>query len=87
MMKNIGSKEYFELYSEGRVFILDDYKKLITYGIKNSMKSSVQEKGLLEEFKDLADCLHQRKCSLPLEEIINATKISLEVDKQIREKK
>jgi predicted dehydrogenase len=81
------SKEYFELYSEGRVFILDDYKKLITYGIKNSMKSSVQEKGLLEEFKDLADCLHQRKCSLPLEEIINATKISLEVDKQIREKK
>jgi len=50
------------------------------------MKTSKQQKGLLEELQSLAVCLHQRRWPMPLEEIINATKISLEVDKQVREK-
>ena len=77
-------KEYMELYSEGRVFILDDFKKLKTYGIKANMKMRQQNKGHFEELKELASSLHQRRSSVPLEEIINATKISLEVDKQVR---
>ena len=78
------SKEYMELYSEGRAFILDDYKKLKTYGVKADMKMRQQNKGLFEELKNLASSLHQRRSPMPLEEIINATKISLEVDKQVR---
>jgi len=77
-------KEYMELYSEGRVFILDDYKKLRTYGVKADMKMHQQNKGHFEELKSLASSLHQRRSPMPLEEIINATKISLEVNKQIR---
>ena len=77
-------KEYMELYSEGRVFILDDYKRLKSYGVKAHMRAGAQNKGHLEEFKELASCLHQRRWLMPLEEIINATKISLEADKQIR---
>ncbi len=77
-------KEYMELYSEGRVFILDDYKRLRTYGVKADMKMLQQNKGHFEELKSLASSLHQRRSSMPLEEIINATKISLEVDKQVR---
>jgi len=77
-------KEYMEVYSEGRVFILDDYKKLRTYGVKADMKMRQQNKGYFEELKSLASCLHQRRSPMPLEEIINATKISLEVDKQVR---
>ncbi|GAH93304.1 unnamed protein product [marine sediment metagenome] len=77
-------KEYMEVYSEGRVFILDDYKKLKTYGVKADMKMYKQNKGHFEELKSLASCLHQRRSPMPLEEIINATKISLEVDKQVR---
>ena len=80
------SKEYLEIYSEGRVFILDDFKHLRTYGVKAGMKTSSQQKGLLEEFQNLAVCLHQRRWPMPLEEIIQATKISLEVDRQVREK-
>ncbi|MDD3491500.1 MAG: bi-domain-containing oxidoreductase [Candidatus Pacebacteria bacterium] len=80
------SKEYLEVYSEGQVFILDDFKHLRTYGLKAGMKTSKQQKGLLEELQSLAVCLHQRRWPMPLEEIINATKISLEVDKQVREK-
>ena len=77
-------KEYMELYSEGRAFILDDYKRLRTYGVKADMKMRQQNKGHFEELKSLASSLHQRRSSMPLEEIINATKISLEVDKQVR---
>ena len=77
-------KEYMELYSEGRAFILDDYKKLKTYGVKANMKMRQQNKGLFEELKNLASSLHQRRSLMPLEEIINATKISLEVDKKVR---
>ena len=80
------SKEYLEVYSEGQVFVLDDFKSLRTYGLKAGMKTSKQQKGLLEELQSLAVCLHQRRWPMPLEEIINATKISLEVDKQVREK-
>ncbi len=80
------SKEYLEIYSEGQVFVLDDFKSLRTYGLKAGMKTSKQQKGLLEELQSLAVCLHQRRWPMPLEEIINATKISLEVDKQVREK-
>jgi predicted dehydrogenase/threonine dehydrogenase-like Zn-dependent dehydrogenase len=78
-------KEYMELYSEGRVFILDDFKKLKTYGVKADMKIRGQNKGHFEELKELASSLHQRRSSMPLEEIINATKISLEVDKKVRD--
>jgi predicted dehydrogenase/threonine dehydrogenase-like Zn-dependent dehydrogenase len=77
-------KEYMELYSEGRVFVLDDYKKLKTYGVKADMRMYKQNKGFFEELKNLASFLHQKRSPMPLEEIINATKISLEVDKKVR---
>jgi predicted dehydrogenase/threonine dehydrogenase-like Zn-dependent dehydrogenase len=79
------SKEYLELYSEGSTLILDDFKKLSAYGLKTGMKTMNSQKGHLEELEELAKAMHQRKWLIPWEEIEEATRISLEVDKQVRQ--
>ena len=79
------SKEYLELYSEGSTLILDDFKKLSAYGLKTGMKTINSQKGHFEELEELAKAMHQRKWLIPWEEIEEATRISLEVDKQVRQ--
>lgn len=81
------SKEYLELYSEGATFILNDFRKLSTYGLKSGMKTGGNQKGHFEELEELAKSMHQRKWLIPWEEIEEATRISLEVDRQARQKK
>jgi len=52
------SKEYMELYVDGKVLVLDDYRALRVYGA--AMKgwvTSVQDKGHLEELRSFAACL------------------------------
>ena len=80
------SKEYLELYSEGSTLILDDFKKLSAYGLKTGMRTMNSQRGHLEELEELAKAMHQRKWLIPWEEIEEATRISLEVDKQVRQK-
>jgi predicted dehydrogenase len=79
-------KEYLEIYSEGRVLILNDFKELKTFGLREGMKTGRTAKGHLEELKTLGECLKQKKWPIPLEEIIETTKISFEIDRQVREK-
>ena len=79
------SKEYLELYSEGSTLILDDFKKLSVYGLKTGLKTMNSKKGHFEELEELAKAMHQRKWLIPWEEIEEATRISLEVDKQVRQ--
>ncbi|MGC8651384.1 MAG: bi-domain-containing oxidoreductase [Minisyncoccia bacterium] len=79
-------KELLEVYSEGSAFVLNDYKELAGYGTKVRMKTLNPKKGHLEELEELAQALHQRKWLIPWDEIEETTRISLEVDKQVREK-
>lgn len=81
------SKEYLELYSEGSTLILDDFKRLRAFGLKTGMKTMNSKKGHFEELEELAKAIHQRKWLIPWEEIEEATRISLEVDKQVRQKR
>ncbi len=79
-------KELMEVYSEGSAFVLNDYKELIGYGTKVKMKTFNPQKGHLEELKELAQALHQRKWLIPWKEIEETTRISLEVNRQVRQK-
>ena len=78
-------KEKMTIYSEGIILELIDFKKLIGYGIKEKMSSFKTQKGHFEELKELAKSLYQRKWLIPWEEIYQTTKISLTVDKLIKE--
>ena len=77
-------KEYMELYSEGRVFVLNDYRSLQVFGAKGGLQMRYQDKGHEEELRALASALHQRRWPFSFQEIREATKMSLEVDKQVR---
>ena len=75
-----------EIYSEGSTLILDDFKKLSAYGLKTGLKTMNSKKGHFEELEELAKAMQQRKWLIPWEEMEEATRISLEVDKQVRQK-
>ena len=78
------SKEKLEIYSEGRTFVLDDYKNLQSFGADVFMRTWKAEKGHFEELKEMANCLFQRRWLIPWEEIAEATRISFEADKLVR---
>jgi predicted dehydrogenase/threonine dehydrogenase-like Zn-dependent dehydrogenase len=78
-------KETMDLFCDGRVISLNDYKQLSIYGGKPSgWKSMTQEKGQLEELKALADCLLRGKeWPISLEQQLQATRIAFEVERHI----
>lgn len=72
-------KEYVEIYADGKVLVIDDYKELRVYGAKvKGWKSTAQDKGHLEELKTFAKLVKGETdiSPIPLEELITATKVS-----------
>ena len=73
------SKERVEVYSQERTMIMDNWRKLKTYGFKNGKNiSSKQDKGHFNQFKALIG--QQKNGGAPIisfEEIINTSKASI----------
>ncbi len=80
-------KESMDIFADGKVISLTDYKSLSISGGKYKGWSSIaQEKGQFEELKALADCLlHQQDWPISLDQQLEATRISFEIERQIRE--
>lgn len=80
-------KERVEVFSQERVFILDNWRKLTGYGAKGfSKKSGSMDKGQETEFGMLADRLKNGGESLiPFESIINTTKASFATIQSLKE--
>ncbi len=78
-------KETMEIFADSKVISLNEYKSLSIAGGKyKSWSSLTQEKGQFEELRALADCLlHQGAWPISLEQQIQATRISFEVERQI----
>jgi predicted dehydrogenase/threonine dehydrogenase-like Zn-dependent dehydrogenase len=71
-------KEYMELYNNGMILLLDDYKELRVYGSPiKGYKSSIQDKGHLEEVKVFASHLNA-PTSMPIQigDLIETAKVS-----------
>ncbi len=89
MYASVGSKSYpkecMDIFADGKVISLTDYKSLAVSGGKHKGWSSLaQEKGQFEELKALADCLLQQKdWPISLEQQIQATRMSFEVERQL----
>lgn len=71
------SKERVEIYSNERTLIMDNWRKLKTFGFKSGNASSKQDKGHFNQFKELVS---QQKnggeAIIPFSEIVNTTKAS-----------
>jgi len=81
------SKERVEVFSQERVLIMDNWRKLKGYGFKNfSSKSSAQDKGHSNQFSLLIDKVQQGGDPLiPFNEIINTTKASFAAIQSLKE--
>ena len=82
-------KERVEVFSEERVFILDNWRKLEGFGIKgfSKMKGSM-DKGQKDQFRMLNERLQNGGESLiPFESIINTTKASFAAIQSLKENK
>lgn len=78
-------KEKLELYVDGRVIAMDDFRSVEVFGSKQAGWRSAQgQKGHLEELECLAACLRSgRPWPIPLEQQISATEVSFKVQEQI----
>lgn len=75
-------KEYMELYADGKVLVLDDYRALRVYGGSGKgWMASGQDKGHLEELRVFATSLRERG-DLPIElmSLTETTKVSFAVE-------
>ncbi|MBE3093915.1 MAG: bi-domain-containing oxidoreductase, partial [Actinobacteria bacterium] len=82
-------KEQMEVYFDGKMILLNDYKELNFFGIKEkNLKISIQDKGHYNELKAFGQYLKGKKDTgiIPLWQLIQATEISFEVEKQIKDK-
>lgn len=75
------SKEFFQIYFDGKIIIINDYKKLEDCGVKiKKIKSTESNKGQYEELIEFAKYLKgEMQSPIPLWQLIKATKISFNV--------
>ena len=80
------SKERMEIYVDGKVLSLDDYKILEIVGARHKgLKTSIMDKGQRQELIEFADSIFAGgEWPIPLWQQIQATEIALRVEEQIR---
>jgi len=78
-------KEKMEIYFDNKIIYLNNYKELEFFGLKEkNIKINVQDKGHYNELFKFAKSIKETKSYLiPLWQLIQATEISFEVEKQI----
>jgi predicted dehydrogenase len=80
------AKEQVEVFVDGKVLVLDDYRRLTQSGVKTPLlTSSVPEKGQREELAALADAMTRTgQWPIPLWQQLQAMEIAFAVDDAIR---
>ncbi|WP_417796093.1 bi-domain-containing oxidoreductase [Terasakiella pusilla] len=78
-------KELADVYSDGRIIQLEDYKSLEGFGFKlQKITTTVADKGHFEELEAFADAiLGNGEWPIPLWQQLQASKIALDVQRQI----
>ena len=82
-------KERVEVFSQERVFILDNWRRLEGFGVKgfSKMKGSM-DKGQKDEFRMLNErMLNGGESLIPFDSIVNTTKASFACIQSLKEKK
>jgi predicted dehydrogenase len=78
-------KECMEIFADGKVISMVDYKSLTVQGGKRtSWNSKIVQKGQPEELEALAHCLREGgEWPIPLQQLLDASRISLLVEEQL----
>jgi predicted dehydrogenase len=77
-------KEMADLYVDGKLAVLEDYKQLRVFGSSRpGLKSAVQDKGLKAELVAFADAVNGGGWPAPWWQQLQAARIALEVEAQL----
>jgi predicted dehydrogenase len=78
-------KERMDVFCDGKVFLLDDYKSLTVHGArKGAWSAKSQQKGQYEELVALAGALHKgSRWPISLADQLATTRVSFEVERQL----
>ncbi|QZY55331.1 bi-domain-containing oxidoreductase [Crassaminicella profunda] len=76
------SKEYCEIYCDGKIIAIDDYKKIDGYGLKvANLSSKGSEKGQYEELIEFSKAIKEkRNYPIPIWQIEQTTRISFIIE-------
>ncbi|MCL4415496.1 MAG: bi-domain-containing oxidoreductase [Actinobacteria bacterium] len=88
MGSGIAPKEQMDVYFDGQNLYLSDFKELYLYDARiKLLDKGIQNKGHLNELKSFGEYLrgNSETQAIPLWQLIQATEISFEVEKQIKE--
>ncbi|MDU1320446.1 MAG: bi-domain-containing oxidoreductase [Clostridium botulinum] len=82
---NSYSKEFCEVYCDGKIIIIDDYKKINGYGVKvENIQSSSPDKGQYEEILEFSKVIKSgENYSIPVWQLEQASKISYLVEMEL----
>jgi predicted dehydrogenase/threonine dehydrogenase-like Zn-dependent dehydrogenase len=81
-------KEKMEIYYDSKMISLSDYKELKLYDLtEKTVKKGPQDKGHLEELRRFGQALLDKSENqvIPIEQLIEAARISFEVERQIKQ--
>lgn len=80
------SKEQMEIYVDGKIIYLDNYKRLKIFGARiKGMETRTQQKGLCEQLIEFArDVKEGNGYTIPLWQLVQATEVSFEVEEKLR---
>ena len=83
------SKERIEVFSQERILVMDNWRRLYGYGFKNFSKArSRQDKGHFNQFEALINQqIHGGIPIIPFHEIVNTSKASFAAIKSLKEQK
>ncbi|MBE3138294.1 MAG: hypothetical protein IMZ63_00600 [Actinobacteria bacterium] len=88
MGSRVAPKEQMDVYFDGKNLYLNDFKELYLYDARiKLLDKGIQDKGHLNELKSFGEYLKgsSKAQVIPLWQLIQATEISFEVEKQIKE--
>jgi predicted dehydrogenase/threonine dehydrogenase-like Zn-dependent dehydrogenase len=78
------SKETAELYVDGKIALLDDYKSLTVHGAENqSIKTRLQDKGLKTQLKRFAQGMQSGEWPIPWWQQVQVSEVAFAVEEMI----
>jgi len=78
-------KEQMKIYFDNKIIFLNDYKEMKVYGARMKGFKTKQDKGHFNEIQEFAQAIKNGTgYAIPLWQLIQATKISFEIERQIR---
>jgi predicted dehydrogenase len=77
-------KEMADLYVDGKVAVLEDYRRLTVAGAESrSLRTASQEKGLMEELQAFADGIRDGSWPIPWWQQLQVARIALLVEQSL----